>query len=187
VDSSVLGALYAEKGVEVWPLFIDYGQLAVEQEWAACRRIMASLGAHEPTRMDLHGYGETLPSGLTSPNVDINRDAFLPARNLLMVVAAAALAFQRGAAQVVIGLFDESARLFPDQSFTFLERAEDAIEEALGLRIRVVAPLIETSKQEVLALLEGLAIDQTYSCHRGGTEPCGECVSCLEITTNTRR
>ena len=187
VDSSVLATLYADRGSEVWPLFINYGQLAAEREWTACQVVMNALPVKKPQYMDLSGFGVLIPSGMTSKQFDINRDAFLPNRNLLLLVAASGYAFRCGATEVVIGLVNEGARLFPDQSSAFLRKAEAAIAEALGFEVRLAAPLLGASKREVLSLAAGLGLSGTYSCHRGTETPCGECVSCREAIEASRR
>jgi len=133
--------------------------------------------------MDLSGYGKTILSGLTSDGLRLNEDAFLPGRNLLFLLAAAAYAYQLRVNAVAIGLLDERAHIFPDQTSTFLRAAEAAIEKALGRHVAVVAPLLSFTKREVLALAQLRGIHDTYSCHAGGEEPCGTCISCQEIAT----
>lgn len=187
VDSSVLAAMYGERETQVWPLFVNYGQLAAEREWAACQSILDALPVEEPAYMDLSGFSNVVRSGLTDLDLDINRDAFLPTRNLLLLVVASGYACQRGTSEVAIGLVDESSRLFPDQSASFLRAAELSISEAVGADIRIRAPLLDYTKQEVLSLAAGLGLEGTYSCHRGSGEPCGECVSCKEATKARRR
>jgi len=180
VDSSLVAGLAQDQGVEVIPLFVDYGQLARDAELAACRRICDSLSLPDPLVMDLHGFGKVVPSGLTDPSRRINEDAFLPGRNLLFVLAGAAVAQSRGASGVAIGLLDDSTRLFPDQSQEFVQTAERLIAVALGSHIRVLAPLMSLTKADALALASSRGLEGTYSCHAGTALPCGRCVSCLE-------
>jgi 7-cyano-7-deazaguanine synthase len=180
VDSSLVAMLALDQGVEVIPLFIDYGQLARDAELAASQRVCTSLGLPQPLVMDVHGFGKTVPSGLTDSSRRINEDAFLPGRNLLFVLAGAAVAHSRGASGVAIGLLDDSARLFPDQSSEFVEAAERMIAIALGSPIKVLAPLMTLSKADSLALAGSRGLEGTYSCHAGTAEPCGKCVSCVE-------
>ena len=180
VDSSLVATLSLDQGIEVIPLFVDYGQLARDAELAACRRVCSSLGLAQPLVMDVHGFGNIVPSGLTDPSRRINEDAFLPGRNLLFVLAGAAVAHSRGASGVAIGLLDDSARLFPDQSREFVEAAERLISIAIGSQIRVLAPLMSFTKADVLALASSRGLEGTYSCHAGTAEPCGKCVSCVE-------
>ena len=39
LDSTLMSMLIREEGVPLFPLFIDYGQLAVSREWEACKRL----------------------------------------------------------------------------------------------------------------------------------------------------
>lgn len=181
LDSSLISVLLREAGIVQWPLFIDYGQRAVDQEWVAVTRVHERFGLPKPARMSLSGYGELISSGLTWPSLRVDEDAFLPGRNLLFLLAAAGYSCRRSAGAVVIGLLDERQRLFPDQSASFVRQAEDLIAMALGRRIRVLAPLITTAKADVLRLAQSRGIDGTYSCHAGGHSPCGTCVSCREL------
>ncbi|WP_419601507.1 7-cyano-7-deazaguanine synthase, partial [Thiolapillus sp.] len=90
-------------------------------------------------------------------------------------------AYQVGASNISIGLLAERFSLFPDQRNEFIEKAESAIEVALSRRIRVLTPLAEFSKADVLKLAQDKGITGTYSCHVGGSEPCGNCIACLEF------
>ena len=160
---------------------------SAEKEWAACLAQMKGHGLPEPARMDLSGYGRVFPSGLTSDRLRLDEDAFLPGRNLLLLVAGGAYAYRVRANAVAIGLLDETAHLFPDQTAAFLCAAETAIETALGYHLAVVAPLLSISKSEVLALVRVRGISGTYSCHAGTDDPCGSCISCREISTAVHR
>jgi 7-cyano-7-deazaguanine synthase len=99
----------------------------------------------------------------------------------MFLLMGSAYAYQVGASTVSIGLLAERFSLFPDQRSEFLAQAERAIEAALGRRIRVVTPLTEFSKADVIKLAQEKGISGTYSCHAGGGEPCGLCISCLEF------
>lgn len=181
LDSTLVGVMAHEEGLAVHPLFIDYGQRARQKEWDTCQRVHAQLGLPAPTRMDLSGFGRVILSGLTSGDMDVKEDAFTPGRNLLFLLMGSAYAYQAGASAVSVGLLAERFSLFPDQRSEFIEQAERAIEAALGCRIRVVTPLAEFSKADVVKLAQEKGITGTYSCHAGGSQPCGQCISCLEF------
>lgn len=170
-----------EEGLEVYPLFVDYGQRAAQMEWDTCQRVHAQLGLPTPTRMDVSGFGRVIHSGLTSASLDVKEDAFTPGRNLMFMLMGSAYAYQVGAATLSHGLLAERFSLFPDQRSEFIAQAEHAIEAALGRRIRVVTPLAEFSKADVIKLADEKGISGTYSCHVGNGEPCGRCISCLEF------
>lgn len=180
LDSTLISVMAAEEGIPTFPLFIDYGQRAVEQEWIACKNVHSRFGLPIPVRVDLSGFGQIIVSGLTSTNKDIRRDAFTPGRNLLFLVIGSAYAWQVGANAVAIGLLSEQFSLFPDQTGDFIANAEKTIQLALGKGIRVVTPLSEFSKADVISLARQRGIDGTYSCHAGKEVPCGKCISCLE-------
>lgn len=183
LDSSLCAALAKESGIDVIPVFINYGQRAALRELAACRGICQDLGLMDPVLVDLQGFGVAVPSGLTSADLALNEDAFLPGRNLVMLVAAAGVAYSRGASGVVIGLLTQQAAIFPDQTQAFISAAETAIEVALGQRVHILAPLGDVSKATVMKLASERSIRGTYSCHAGTPAPCGECVSCREIAS----
>jgi len=130
--------------------------------------------------MNLRGYGNTIPSGLTSRRRRVNEDAFLPGRNLLFLVAGAAYAYSRRATSVSIGLLREDLHLFPDQTSAFLQGTEELLRTALAYDVRVLAPLMKLDKQASIALAKRKGISGTYSCHAGTSKPCGKCISCLE-------
>lgn len=180
VDSSVISALSTKEHVETFPLFIDYGQRSAAIEWKTCKELHSLHNWSQPKRMRLGGFGSLVPSGLTDVSLDINKDAFLPCRNLLFLVCGAAYAYSKGASAVSIGLIDQESAIYPDQTRDFVKNAEHAIKTALGKDIRVVAPLLKISKAEVLTMAATLGIRGAYSCHAGRRKPCGICISCLE-------
>jgi 7-cyano-7-deazaguanine synthase len=181
LDSTLTAVLAKEEGVSIFPLFIDYGQRAAKHEWQACRKVHKLLGLSTPTRMDISGFGQVISSGLTSKKKNVKSDAFTPGRNLLFLLMGGAYAYQVGASAVAIGLLAERFSLFPDQRELFVERAEHALESALGKPIRVVTPLSQFSKADVVKLAREKGVHGTYSCHAGTKVPCGRCISCLEV------
>ncbi len=182
VDSTLMAVLLRDQGFEQVPLFMDYGQLAAKMEWETCNRNFTELNLPPPLKLDLNGFGKLIKSGITDSSKDLITDAFLPCRNLLFLVAGASLAVQTKGSFVSIGLLSEKFALFPDQKQQFLDSVERTLEAALGKKIKVVAPLFDFSKVDVIVLAKQLGIDieKMYSCHKGGKEQCGSCISCKE-------
>ena len=181
LDSSLVAKLAKEEGMRIFPLFVDYGQRAKEKEFTACKRMMSELGLPMPNVADLAGYGSLIRSGLTDSNLDIVEDAFTPGRNMLFILVAAAYAFQKNADAISIGLLHESTALFPDQSSKFLRQAEEMISLCMGRKIKVLAPLAEFTKNDVIELANRKGIRNTYSCHLGSETACGKCIACKEF------
>lgn len=181
IDSLLVARLSQETGLTQYPLFIDYGQRARDKELAACVRGMRQLGLPDPTVADLSGFGRLIRSGLTDASQDVYKDAFTPGRNLLFLLAAAAHAAKVGADAVSIGLLHEDASLFSDQTARFLVSAEATLALAVGRAVRVLAPLAEFHKRDVVRLAEEKGLAGSYSCHLGQDEPCGYCIACREF------
>lgn len=187
IDSTLMSLMAHEEGIVINPLFVDYGQLSSNREWNACEQLHERYGLPLVKRMDVSGFGKIVPSGITDPTMRINEDAFLPGRNLLLLLCGAAYAYSVQADGVVIGLLNPEDCLFPDQTLDFLRKTEDMIETAMKKRIAVLAPLIEFTKADILSLATARGLQDTYSCHAGGNEPCGKCVACIEIANAKER
>jgi 7-cyano-7-deazaguanine synthase len=180
LDSTLVAKLAQEEGLNQYPLFVNYGQRSYKQELAACRLAMTNLKLPEPKVANLTGYGKLIHSGLTDKNLHIVKNAFTPGRNMLFILVAAAYAYQVDADAISIGLLHESDSLFPDQSSAFLNDAESVISCCMGKNIKVLAPLADFHKVEVVALAKQKGIQNTYSCHVGGKVACGVCIACNE-------
>lgn len=179
IDSSVMMQLLKKRNCRLFPLFINYGQLAASAEWKACKRICEYLHL-EPDRMDVSDFGRMIPSGLTNRDLDIELEAFLPTRNLLLLTLGAAYGYVKSAYVIAIGLLSTS--IFPDQTQEFIKDAQGTISKALGVDISILSPLISLNKFDTIMLARkyGLPLEYVYSCHSGTSQPCGHCISCRE-------
>jgi 7-cyano-7-deazaguanine synthase len=181
LDSTLVARLGLEIELVQFPLFVDYGQRARERELSACRAAMHSMGLPEPTVASVPGFGALVRSGLTDSSLELVEDAFTPGRNLLFLLLGAAHAVKVGADSVAMGLLHEDSALFPDQTRDFVLSAERTISIAMGKTLRVLLPLAEFHKSEVVSLAKQKGISGTYSCHAGKEVPCGVCISCREF------
>lgn len=181
LDSTVMAIMAQEDGLTQFPLFIDYGQICGNQERNACLTVHSRFGLPRPVMMNLRGFGQLIPSGLTTRSMRVNEDVFLPGRNLLFLLAGCAYAYKTRSNAVAIGLLSEESHLFPDQTSEFVKSTEALINLAMGCDVRIVAPLMNFTKRDVLAVAKKKGIEGTYSCHAGTIPPCGVCVSCQEV------
>lgn len=180
LDSTVCLALVKKSGYRPIPLFVDYGQINRDMEFSALKSAAQYLGLEDPIVLDFHDFGRVVRSGLTQASLDVVQDAFTPCRNLLFIVAAAAVANTRGLTTLVLGLLDEATIIFPDQSDAFIAAAEHAISNALGVKMDIVLPLRDFRKSDVVRLSRELGVTSSYSCHAGTVPPCGVCIACKE-------
>jgi 7-cyano-7-deazaguanine synthase len=183
IDSLLMCKIIHEQGEKQVPIFVNYGQLSNEREWAACRTIMGICKLPDPLKINLQDYGRFIPSGITNRDRRIKEDAFLPGRNLLFLLVASSYAHSKGFDKVAIGLLSEKYSIFPDQTQKFIVNANFAINTALDDNITIATPLISFSKSDVIRLAKkyNLPLSETYSCHAGTEQYCGKCISCQEI------
>jgi 7-cyano-7-deazaguanine synthase len=175
----MLMLLLKKEGYEVNPVHINYGHLAEEKEWVSCQRVAKHLGITAPVKMDVTGMA-LLPSGLVNNKLHIEKDAFLPTRNLLFAVMGSAYAYSISADIVAMGILANP--IFPDQSKGFLDMAQNCVSMALGRKVKLLTPFISLDKREIiqLAAKHSLPFEITYYCHAGTEQPCGICISCQE-------
>lgn len=187
IDSLVMAKVIDGMGSKQIPLFINYGQLSTDREWKACKTIFKLADFPKPIRIDVEGYGKFFPSGITDLSKDIEKEAFLPGRNLLFLTIASSFAHMRGLNKVAIGLLSEKYSVFPDQTQEFVVNSNIAINSALGANLTIATPLSEFSKSDVMRLAEeyDLPLEDTYSCHSGSESYCGKCIACKEILKAT--
>lgn len=190
LDSTVCLGLAREQGAAVAVSF-DYGQRhRVELDHAA--RVAVHYGCeHLVVSLDTSRWGG---SALTDPSIDVppaDIDApgipvtYVPARNLIFLSVAMGVAEAHDADDVWLGVNALDYSGYPDCRPEFV--ASFAATAALALKrgvagrpVAVCTPLIDLSKADIVRL--GMRIDAplalTWSCYRGGTQPCGDCDSC---------
>jgi len=181
LDSTLLSHLLKEEGTIQYPLFINYGQLNFEKEFESSTRNCTLLGINPPDVVDVSGFGKIIESGLTNNQLDVNLDAFLPNRNAFFLLIASSYAYKKQCSHIAIGLLNDKNSIFPDQTRFFLDTMENTLSISLGRHISILAPLMNLTKGDVISLAKVKGISNTYSCHSGGEEPCGKCISCLEF------
>jgi len=193
LDSATALATAVDAAYECHALSFRYGQRhAVELE--AARRVAESLGAVEHRVLDLP-MGELGASALTDASAEVPRDremdgipsTYVPARNTVFLAFGLAMAEVIGAEAVYIGVNAVDYSGYPDCRPEFIRAfqrvAELATRQAVeGNAPRIVAPLVEMSKAEIIRTGTVLGVDYslTISCYdpdeRG--RACGHCDSC---------
>jgi 7-cyano-7-deazaguanine synthase len=182
IDSTVLLADRVERGDEVLAVSFDYGQTH-RRELVAAKQIARFYKV--PHRVV--GLGSvTLPSALTG-SVDIpdghaeTPDATtVPARNMIFLSVAAAIAEAEQADAVMIGVTADDHNGYLDCRPLFINAMASAIRLGTSREIRLVAPWLHMSKEAIVNKGYALAAPMwlSWSCYRGGDEPCGTCGAC---------
>lgn len=194
LDSTVLCYWLHARGTQLTLLSFDYGQRhRVELRFAAATA--HALGTRHEV-VDLSALGCVLQgSALTDSGVEVPdghytdttmRATVVPNRNAIMLDIGVALAVVTQADAVAFGAHAGDHPVYPDcrESFTrnFARTARVANEGFLANDFQLVVPFLASSKTDIVRLGAALGVpfEQTWSCYRGGAEPCGTCGTCTE-------
>lgn len=183
VDSSTALALMINQGEDIFALTVDYGQRHRREIKAATDVANYYRIKHLVARVDpLLFSGSALTVGREVPDCHANEpDAtYVPARNTVLLALAAARAESIGATKIVIGANADDEAGYPDCRRKYVEAFRDVLQLGTLKHVWLMAPLIGMTKADVLreaAKLE-VPLSLTWSCYRGGSEPCGRCGAC---------
>lgn len=194
LDSSVALWLAKSQGYELYTLSFNYGQKH-NRELDAAKRLAALAGVktHRVINLNLDQWGG---SSLTDKSMeiedgDITRTdipiTYVPARNMVFLSIAASFAETIEARHIFIGVSEVDYSGYVDCREEFISAMEAAINKgtvmgaAKNQSIKIHAPFIHKTKtQEIILGLElGVPFEETWSCYRGGEQPCNTCDSCL--------
>jgi 7-cyano-7-deazaguanine synthase len=146
---------------------------------------ISSFGAIGDTAMTSGATIEMLASGLPS--------TFVPGRNLVFFVYAAALGYRRGLTTLVGGMCETDFSGYPDCRDATLQALEQAIRLGTEIPFAIETPLMWLTKADTWTLADGLGgdvlvdliVEETHTCYRGerGVRHdwgygCGACPAC---------
>ena len=195
LDCCVATSVYCND-YEIHAITFNYGQKAVLPEIRASRKICEKMGwTHEV--VDLPWLDKISTSSLNTDenipklsdedldNLDISRksasNVWVPARNTVFTSIALSYAESIGAEIIIVGWNGEEGETFPDNSKEYMEEFNNLINVGSPEKIRIEAPCIDLNKEEIVKLGFdiGAPMELSYSCYKGGDEPCGVCESCM--------
>ena len=94
-DSTATGIKLTEQGYSVHPLFIDYGQTALEAERFLAKKSSEKLNFVNPTTIRMADFMISLSnSSLLGGEAKDDDSAWVPARNTMLMVVAGIYAYQ---------------------------------------------------------------------------------------------
>jgi 7-cyano-7-deazaguanine synthase len=177
----------------------DYRQRAADAEMAAAAQQAAALGV-EHQGVHLPWLGGISASALTDAGAALPRlganelddvaaagataaAVWVPNRNGVLLMVAAAYAEALGCDAVVMGINAEEGATFPDNTPQFADAAQRLLGYSSARPLSVVCPVAEMTKtQMVMAAREhGIPLTTLHSCYEAGPGHCWECESCLRL------
>ncbi len=190
MDSAVCLAVAQREGMETWPLSFDYGQRHL-LELESARAVAAAMGV-PPSRHRILDLGRVFsgsaltgdaPVPLDRAAEEMARDipiTYVPARNLVFLALATAVAEPAGAGDLFIGVNALDYSGYPDCRPAFITAFEQAARLGTKAGVRVHAPLAHMTKADIarLGASLGAPLHLTLSCYLGQRPACGRCDAC---------
>jgi len=205
-DSTVCLAWAMERYPWVETVGFDYGQRH-GVEMIARERVREALIARFPEwaarlgpdhRLDLRGFGAVAESALTAHRaIEMTErglpSTFVPGRNLVFFVYAAALADRRGLPVLVGGMCETDYSGYPDCRRETLDAMQRALNLGMERAFVIETPLMRLTKADTWALAKGLGgeplialiLEHSHTCYLGerGVRHvwgygCGTCPAC---------
>ena len=200
LDSAVNLALAAASPGVALAVTADYGQRSSEQEISAAAAMSERLRvphrviplpwlAPLSSSAVLRGRGNP-PKPTVQELDDVSGAAartadavWVPNRNGVLLNAAAALAEQSGADQVVVGFNAEEAATFPDNSVAFVDAVNRSLRFSTRGAVQVRCDTAGMTKAQIVDLGRsvGAPLDLVWPCYLGGERMCGQCESCMRF------
>ncbi len=140
--------------------------------------------------LDMSLLSQLSPNALTDHSMQIENDengipnTFVPARNLLFLSFAGALAYQIGAKHIITGVCETDFSGYPDCRDSFIKSMNLSLNLSMDKDFVIHTPLMWLNKKETWSLSDQLgALDyvreKTLTCYNGVmSDGCGECPAC---------
>ena len=193
LDSATCMGMAQKTHLELHAVHFQYGQKHRTEENAA-REVARYYGATFQI-IDLPeifgGTGSSLIDDVEMPQSSYEElkeshgvsPTYVPYRNGNFLSMAATIALTEEASEVWAGMHAEDAHnwAYPDCTPEFLGAMAGAIYIGSYLKVRLVTPLQNMTKAEVVrkALHIGVPIKKTLSCYEGTVPACGVCPTCV--------
>ena len=205
-DSTVCLAWALARFDHVETIGFDYGQRHAA-ELAARPRLLSALKTGFPQWSARLGQDHLIPlsapraiggSALTDGMaIEMGRDGlpntFVPGRNLMFLMAAAALGYRRGIADLVGGMCETDFSGYPDCRNDTIQATAKALSLGLAREVRIHTPLMFIDKAATWSLarelggsaLVELIVEDSVTCYEGDRTRrhdwgygCGVCPAC---------
>lgn len=197
LDSAVNLSIAVSKRDVVCAITFDYGQRAAAAEIRASKKLTAHYNIkHETiklpwlkniTETSLVNKNANVPKinkdDLSDTEKDFNQTAkavWVPNRNGAFINIAASFAESLKADTLILGFNKEEAETFPDNSYAFIEAANQSLKYSTLRKVNVECFTDKMMKKDIFkkALKTKCPFDYIYSCYMGKKLMCGKCESC---------
>lgn len=193
LDSSTVLYYVIKHNFEPVCLIFDYSQRH-KKEILAAKNVAKSVNAkYYVIKISFPWKGSALvDTNLNLPNNSLKKIkkqgvpiTYVPARNIIFLSYAISLCEVIGARYIFYGANQIDYSGYPDCRKKFIKKFQQMVNEGTktgveGEKIKILAPLLNMSKPEIVNLAVKLKVplELTWSCYQGGKKPCGKCDAC---------
>ena len=172
LDSVVLLYDLLEQDQKVHCVLFDYKQRHVQElQWAKhhCHRTSTLYTTIEVPQL----RGSVLTDG--------SGGVIVPNRNAIFLSLAVNVAVAAKADVVTFAANKADEAGFPDCRMAFVQTYNNMLRTA-EINVEVCAPYLDCSKAWIVAKGRDLGVlfNETWSCYKGGVQPCGWCEACVK-------
>lgn len=189
MDSTTLLYKLLEEGDEVLCLSFDYGQRH-KKELKAAAKICAKLTTPHKI-INIRSVKNLMGGSALTSNLDVPEGHYknktmrltvVPNRNMIFLALAIAQAVDLKYDRVAIAVHAGDHAIYPDCRPAFISAMKKAAKVADYRRIDVYAPFLYLSKGQIakIGAKLGVNFDETWTCYKGLSKPCGKCGACVE-------
>ena len=186
LDSSTVLYFAKRKGYSCSCLIFDYGQRHRKEIRSAVRIARLAKCPYKVVKINLPWRaGSLLDKNLKVPSRSLPASHFIlpstyvPGRNTIFISFALSFAEAISAGTLFIGANAVDYSGYPDCRPGYYKAWNKVLAE-LGTGVQIQTPLIRKTKAEIakMGVKLGVPLALTWSCYKGGEEPCGVCDSC---------
>jgi 7-cyano-7-deazaguanine synthase len=177
------------KGFDCEALIIDYGQRHRIEIEAAKKIAAVAQVPFQVIQTDLFkqiGDSALIGSGDISQNHRVGDlpASFVPGRNILFLTIAGAVAFKKGAVNIVTGVCQTDYSGYPDCRDNTLRSVNLTLNLGMDYPFMIYTPMMWLSKKEEVELALTLpgcmeALVFSHTCYEGQFPPCEVCPACI--------
>lgn len=169
VDSCVMLSLLSEHFNRVYPVFVRNGYAWEDTEFTHLQRYLQAVNISniEPVAeistpispmMDKvwgdKGYYPAYTAGYSSN--------YIPGRNMVLLNSAVISAFSIKSQIIALGVL--AGNPYPDAQKEFFTAFEEMVWQAMRYRVKIITPLIELEKHQVMSFGRTLPLELSFSC-----------------------
>ncbi len=176
---------------EVGALSMNYGQRHARE--LVSGNLLATHYSVPRAELDIADMFKSLAgeSALTNPDVPVPEGHYaeetmkatiVPNRNMILTSIAVGYAIANGYDTVAYAAHAGDHDIYPDCRKSFIGQLSRAIELCDWNPPALYTPFASIDKTDICAIghLLGVQYSMTWTCYKGGQEPCGVCGACVE-------